>query len=142
MECYALALPWHWAEQSGSDCPPQMPDWVLSGGDLGRANDLASIVMMQLYTDKRSDGARGWWGTQFQPFEIGSELWRLEGQPLNAKAALDAERFIQEALDPLAQQGLFAAQSVSALVVGGKLVVTIDLQSAAGDSLFTRELVI
>jgi phage gp46-like protein len=135
-------MPWHWAEQSGPDCPPVMPDWILSGGDLGRGNDLASIVMTQLFTDKRADGQRGWWGNQFMPFEIGSELWRLQGQPATQKAAIDAERYVQEALDPLAKQGLFETYSVSATLIGNKLSMTVDLQSSQGVSLFTRELVI
>lgn len=142
MICEPSLLPWHWAEQTGTDCPPAMPDWVMVGGDLGRANDLASIITMQLNTDKRSDGLRGWWGNQFQPFEIGSELWKLEGKPLNVQATIDAERYIQEALDPLAQQGLFETYSVTTRIAGSKLVATIEIVSPRGNKLYTRELVI
>lgn len=135
MTCNADLQPWHWAPQSGDLCPATMPDWILSLGDLGRADGQSSVIMTQLLTDLRSGDKRGWWGDEFQPFPIGSELWTLEGKPLNEAAIVDTERFIREALEPLSQQGIFETFTVRAYSVGKTMQADISI-STDGETVF------
>lgn len=123
MTCEPFHGPWHFGPQSG-DCPPQMPDWIISRGDLGQDDELRNAAMIQLLTD-RIDG--GWWGDEFQPFAVGSQLWKLQGRPMNESLVLEAERMAREALEPLAAQGLFDNFAVTGSIRAGRLELTIDL---------------
>jgi phage gp46-like protein len=96
-----------------------LADWLLQNGDVALTNsDLLSSVMLQLFTDRRcsddfipSDGdPRGWWGSYFEPFEIGSRLWQLDRAYFSGKdnILLQARDHTREALQPFIDQGIAA----------------------------------
>lgn len=133
MSCAADIQPWHWAAQSGDDCTSIMPDWILTGGDLGRDNGLNSLIIAQLFTDAMVNNKGGWWGDQFQPFPMGSEVWTLNGAKLNETATVDYERFVRESLEPLIAQGVFQLDHVRAAIVGKTIGVNIQIETSVGE---------
>lgn len=60
-------------------------DWLMAGPSLQAGGDLATAVLISVFTDRTaspddtlSDGStdpRGWWGDQGQDFPIGSKVW-------------------------------------------------------------------
>ena len=71
-----------WVVESGTG------DWSISGGALASGDDLASAVLISLFTDGLAgdddippDGSgdrRGWWGDAGEDIPIGSKLWLLD----------------------------------------------------------------
>lgn len=96
-------------------------DWVLAGPDLAAGQDLATAVLISLFTDRRADGddtipdrsgdPRGWWGDLGRARPLGSKLWLLEREKQTEQVRLRAQDYAQEALDWLVEDGV--AQSVT-----------------------------
>ena len=86
---------------------------IIRPGPLGRIetrDDLETAVLLSLFLDARDDDrapdARGWWaGT------IGSKLWTLYPSKATEATRSDAERFAQDALAWMVDEGV--AQSVT-----------------------------
>jgi phage gp46-like protein len=77
---------------------------TLDGGLSGKERIAVSAALIQLNTDSRYLGERGWWGDEFQPFAIGSRLWRV---PLDRSFPLArVDEMIRQALGPLISQGV------------------------------------
>lgn len=91
-----------WIVQSG------MGDWSIADGQLASGDDLATAVLISLFTDGRandddvppdgSDDRRGWWGDLDQDVPIGSRLWLLDRSRLTNDVANEAKAYIAEAL--------------------------------------------
>ena len=90
-------------------------DWTLApGGDLDTGDDLASAILLSLFTDRQAnaddvipDGTtdrRGWWGDA----EIGSRLWLLDRSKQAEIVRRQARDYIAEALQWLIDDGVVA----------------------------------
>jgi len=137
--CPTYLEPWTWLPDNADDCSGPGGDVAFSGGDLAAGDQLRSIVMMQLLTDARDNGERGWWGNYAMPFPIGSRLWTLRQRPRNAETLIDAERLANEALAYLVTQGLAASFEVSAEFSGKVMNITVTLFSETGSVLATTQ---
>ena len=86
-------------------------DISVSGGDLLGNDDLASSVIMSLFTFRRAndddsipdgtDDRRGWYGDDLADVEgdqIGSRLWLLERAKITSDTVLRVEEYAAEAL--------------------------------------------
>jgi phage gp46-like protein len=122
-DCNKTTGPWHFTEQTG-DCPATPPDWVIINGDLGQVNEVNNAILIQAMTTKTETG---WWGDDFLPFPIGSELNLLQGRPLTDELIVDAERMVRESFEPLVSQGLFDTFTVDGSISDGKLKMAITL---------------
>lgn len=120
-------------------------DWQLSGADLLRGDDLATAVLVSLFTDRLcqaddvipdgTDDRRGWWGDSFEAVAIGSRLWLLERSKLTADVARQAEDYCREALQWLIDDGVVVRLDVSTQVVVaavGRLVISLVLYKTDG----------
>ncbi len=99
-------------------------DWLLSGGDLAAGDDLATAVLISLFTDRvagpddaipdGSDDPRGWWGDVGRELPIGSKIW-LRARSKQTQATLDLVRDDAiEALDWLIRDGVAGSVDVQA----------------------------
>ena len=95
-------------------------DWSLSGGDLETGGDLASAVIISLFTDRVASASdqipvgtqdrRGWWGDlplaggAAEP--IGSRLWLLSREKSTTATLLRARDYVSEALQWLISDGI------------------------------------
>lgn len=83
-------------------------DWSIIGGALASGNDLASAILISLFTDRIADDAdippgggddrRGWWGDAGESVPIGSRLWLLDRSRLTQAVANTAKIYMEEAL--------------------------------------------
>lgn len=138
-DCLPPREPWHWFSQASDDCTTAGGDIAFSGGDLARGNELESAVLMQLLTDKSSNGRGGWWGSYDLPFEPGSHLWLLRERPkINREVLIDAERYVRDALDPLIEQGLAARYEVDVQNVNGVMQITVDMFNDGGERIYSN----
>ena len=71
---------------------------------LRSGSDIASSILIQLGTDKRVNGERGWWGDQFLGFEIGTRLWTNVGSANSSDTLPQIEEAAREGLDPFISQ--------------------------------------
>ncbi|MGN6518666.1 MAG: phage GP46 family protein [Dokdonella sp.] len=95
-------------------------DWQQLGPGLAAGNDLATAVVISLFTDRVADAddvildgsgdPRGWWGDGDVP--IGSRLWQLERSKKTQDTLARAQNFAQEALQWLIDDGVAAAVDV------------------------------
>jgi len=102
-------------------------DWAISGGALASGNDLASAVLISLFTDRRandddvlpdaSPDRRGWWGDLDQDVPIGSRLWLLSRSRLTLDVANTAKGYAAEALKWLLDDQVVARVGVEAFIV-------------------------
>lgn len=134
-KCPPLKQPWHWFPVEANDCTEPSGDIAFANGDLATGDGLKSLILMQLSTDKRRDGQRGWWGDYAMPFEIGSYLWTLQRRSRDADTLLDAERHVRDAIDPLINQGIAADYEVDVAYVARTLHITVTLFDRAGNAL-------
>lgn len=98
-------------------------DWALSGPDLQAGDDLATSVLLSLFTDRRADpddqipdgssDPRGWWGDQGADVPIGSKLWLLDRSKKTEAVRLRAQNYIEDALQWLLGDGVAAAVTVA-----------------------------
>jgi len=112
-----------WIVESGTG------DWSISGGALASGDDLATAVLISLFTDRLAnpddvppDGGtdrRGWWGDEGEDVPIGSRLWLLDRSRLDAKVANLAQIYMQEALQWIIDDQVAAGVKV-ATTIGGK----------------------
>jgi len=89
-------------------------DWSLASGDLGTGDDLATAILLSLFTDRLAtaddtlpdgtDDRRGWWGDR----EIGSRLWLLDRAKETEDTRRKAGDYIAEALQWLIDDGVVA----------------------------------
>lgn len=110
-------------------------DWTISAGALASGDDLASAVLISLFTDRQanpddvipdgSDDRRGWWGDQDQDVPIGSRLWLLDRSRLTQDVANAAQVHINEALKWLINDGVAAGIAVAARISGQSQLDTI-----------------
>jgi phage gp46-like protein len=93
-------------------------DCTLAGSDLQSGSDLATAILLSLFTDRRaepddqlldgSDDRRGWWGdTDDQHF--GSRLWLIERAKRTQETIQRAKGYIEEALQWLIDDGVVAS---------------------------------
>lgn len=90
-------------------------DWSISGPMLANGNDLATSVLISLFTDrvasdddKINDGSkdpRGWWGDDEQN-KIGSRLWMLTREKQSQTTLQKAQDYASEALQWLIDDGV------------------------------------
>lgn len=102
-------------------------DWVLAGPSLASGNDLATAVLISLFTDrlaepsdKLPDGTtdrRGWWGDLDEDVPIGSRLWLLERSKLVPAVASAAKGYAEEALAWLVSDDVAVEVVVSTSIV-------------------------
>lgn len=105
-----IAITWDVANSRG--------DWTVSGGALASGNDLATAVLLSLFTDRLAnpddvipDGGtdpRGWWGDDGEDVLIGSRLWLLDRSKLTEEVASRARDYAAEALQWLQDDGVVA----------------------------------
>ncbi|RJF85048.1 hypothetical protein D3877_11410 [Azospirillum cavernae] len=89
-------------------------DWSLVSGDLDTGDDLATAILLSLFTDRSAtasdsppDGSgdrRGWWGDR----EIGSRLWLLDRAKQTEETRRRAADYVAEALQWLIDDGVVA----------------------------------
>jgi phage gp46-like protein len=107
-------------------------DWALAGADLAAGGDLATAVLISLFTDRRADpddvipdgsnDPRGWWGDTGRDTPIGSRLWLLEREKRTEAVRLRAEDYIGEALQWLLDDGVASSiEVVAQWALGGRL---------------------
>jgi phage gp46-like protein len=97
-------------------------DWALAGADLARDSDLATAVIISLFTDRRADvddvipdgsgDRRGWWADAFRARPIGSKLWLLERAKKTEATRLAALDYVEQALAWLVEDGVAADVAV------------------------------
>ena len=100
-------------------------DWALRGGDLVADDELATAVVLSLFTDRLAGASdelpgatdrRGWWGDAYAPVPgdlIGSRLWLLARAKRTPQTLRLAQTFIEEALQWMLQDGVAVALSVA-----------------------------
>lgn len=92
-------------------------DWQQNGAQLASEDDLATAVVISLFTDREAteddaiaDGTgdpRGWWGDDGQ-YLIGSRLWLLERAKRTQETLALAQSYIEEALQWMIDDGIVA----------------------------------
>ncbi len=90
-------------------------DWATTGQDPPPGGDLASAVLVMLFTDGRAsddfvltDGTtnrRGWWADAYNAEPIGSRLWELERAKRLPDTLLRARDMCLDALGSLVRDG-------------------------------------
>lgn len=104
-------------------------DWSIAGGALASGNDLASAVLISLFTDRIADDAdippdggddrRGWWGDADEDVPIGSRLWLLDRSRLTQAVANTAKIYMEEALQWLLDDQVALSVKVATAIAGG-----------------------
>ncbi|MBR7929385.1 phage GP46 family protein [Burkholderia ambifaria] len=99
-------------------------DWQLVGPVLAMENDLASAVLISLFTDRTAnpddvipdgtDDARGWWGDLGEDRPIGSRLWLLSRAKQTQETLNNAVDYAKEALEWFIDDGVAARIDVFA----------------------------
>jgi phage gp46-like protein len=77
---------------------------------------LEEAVMLSLFTDRRYEGRGGWWGDAMPPIEgvlIGSYLHTLFREKQTEQVRLQAQRYCEQALAWLIEEGYIESFSVS-----------------------------
>lgn len=107
---------------------------LLSSGALESDEDLATAVIVSLFTDRLAepsdklppsqDDRRGWWGdTDLQRLNpgdlIGSRLWLLERHTSDARLPLLARGYILEALQWMVSDGVAASVDAQCFFLNG-----------------------
>jgi phage gp46-like protein len=92
-------------------------DWALRGPSLASGSDLATAILVSLFTDRIAaadddipDGTndpRGWWGDD-RDYPIGSRLWLLGRAKQTTETLSRAQDYIAEALKWLIDDGVVA----------------------------------
>lgn len=93
-------------------------DYAVAGADLAAGGDLATAMLISLFTDRVAgpddippDGTgdpRGWWGDVADGVPIGSRLWLLERAKRTQETLSRAQDYIAEALQWLIDDGVVA----------------------------------
>ena len=101
-------------------------DLVVDAADLKPDESLRTAILISLFTNARAEpdarlptvdvDRRGWWGDTFAEVTgdlIGSHLWLLSRRKLTTRLQAEAERFCEQALFWLVQDGIAAGVTVS-----------------------------
>ncbi|MCM2569698.1 MULTISPECIES: phage GP46 family protein [Achromobacter] len=124
-------------------------DWLLSEGALVTGADLATAMLVSVFTDAMAapddvipDGTgdpRGWWGDQFDPdAPLGSKLWLLQREKQTQTTLNRAYDYLAEALKWLIDDGVVARFDISVEWVRESFLgAQIIAYSPGGDSLHT-----
>lgn len=118
-------------------------DWQLSGADLLSGSDLATAVLISLFTDRQAEASdvlpdntgdrRGWWGDLDEDYRIGSRLWLLSRSKLTQQVANQAKDYCQEALQWMLDDGVAASISITTkIILPSTLVVNTMITKADG----------
>ena len=93
-------------------------DWQMSGPLLATGNDLATAILISLFTDRiaepgdtipdGSNDPRGWWGDSGNTVLIGSRLWLLQRAKQTQETLQRANDYIVEALQWMIDDGVVA----------------------------------
>lgn len=93
-------------------------EWVLDGAALRTGSDLATAILISVFTDRVAnpddeipDGSgdpRGWWGDEGETVPIGSRLWLLERAKQNDDTLQRAHDYLTECLQWLIDDGVVA----------------------------------
>jgi phage gp46-like protein len=97
-------------------------DYALAGASLASEQDLATAVLISIFTDRVANGddtipdntadRRGWWADLGEDVPIGSRLWLLSRSKETAAVLAAAHDYIVEALQWLLDDGVAAAVDV------------------------------
>jgi phage gp46-like protein len=113
-------------------------DWALAEGDLQTGQDLETACLVSLFTDKLAtpdftptDGTtdrRGWWADLYDR-PLGSNLWQLERAKKTRETLGLAQRYAQDALQWLIDDGvatgvLVNTQWLTATMLGIAVAIT------------------
>lgn len=111
-----------WIVQTGTG------DWSISGGALTSGDDLATAVLISLFTDRvadasdilpdGSDDRRGWWGDDGEDVPIGSRLWLLDRSRLTLQVANTARIYMEESLKWLVDDEVASGVKVLTAIAG------------------------
>lgn len=111
-------------------------DWVLNGSQLQAGNDLASAVLISIFSDRRATpddvvayglaDARGWWADTATQ-QLGSRLWLLHRAKQWPETLRRASDYISEGLQWLVDDGVVGSfdittEWVRAGVLGAQVV--------------------
>lgn len=118
-------------------------DWVMLPGDLATGDDLASAVLVSLFTDRLAapdDGPldsagnrRGWWADAYTGDPIGSRLWLLERAKKTDSLLRVAESYVREALQWLLDDAVADAIDVlTEWAPSGRLGIQITIHQPSG----------
>lgn len=121
-------------------------DWAIESGALASGGDLATAVLVSLFTDRRagdddalpdgSDDRRGWWGDLEQDVAIGSRLWLLERSRLTEEVAGAAADYAREALQWLLDDKVASGIRVGAVLAGrSQLNLAVTVTRSNGEKL-------
>lgn len=99
-------------------------DWKMDGADLLTGGDLATAMLVSVFTDAMAapddeipDGTgdpRGWWGDQFAPGKpIGSKLWLLERAKQTQETLNRAYDYLTDCLQWLIDEGVVARFAIN-----------------------------
>jgi phage gp46-like protein len=115
-------------------------DLAIEGGDLSTKDRVAlSAILIQLNTDSRYAGERGWWGDQFNRAPLGSGLWRIGSKGfLDANPQAKVDEMIRTALGPLISQGVLDEIKVRTVRTIEGVTATVDALKG-GASLFKSQ---
>lgn len=123
-------------------------DWILSGPSLASGEDLATALLISLFTDRTAEDSdrlpdastdrRGWWGDIDQDIPIGSRLWLLDRSKLTQAVAVAARGYAVEALAWMLSDGVAAdVQVTSTIVRPAMLRLTVTVLRANGTKVST-----
>lgn len=117
-------------------------DWQESSGVLTSGSDMYTAVIISLFTDglARTDDKyegtdrRGWWGDTGSEMNIGSRLWLLRREKLTREVAMRAERYAEDALQWMKNDGIARdIQATAQIVFPGRLNLVIRYLPPDGD---------
>ncbi|MBI6944196.1 phage GP46 family protein [Pseudomonas putida] len=121
-------------------------DWAISMGALASGSDLASAVLISLFTDRQATAdddlpdttgdRRGWWADVGQAVAIGSRLWLLNREKLTDDVAKKAVIYAKEALAWMIDDGIATAIDVAPTVERNRLDLVVTITRAGGAESF------
>lgn len=121
-------------------------DWIIANGALAAGDDLASAVLISLFTDRQASAddelpdstgdRRGWWADVDQAVAIGSRLWLLNREKLTDDVAKKAVLYAKESLAWLIDDGIASAVNVTATVERNRLDLEVEITRDAVASSF------
>ncbi|HXI23745.1 MAG TPA: phage GP46 family protein [Pyrinomonadaceae bacterium] len=118
-------------------------DWLLAGAQLATGNDLATAVLISIFTDGEAhaddvipDGTtdrRGWWGNAGDDKPLVSRLWLLDRSKLTEEVAARARDYIAESLQWMLDDGVAVGIEIATqIVIPNMLGVQVALKKRDG----------
>ena len=122
------------ANQSGDillqwDNANALGDWQIAAGDLQTGQDLETVCLVSLFTDKLAtpdfvptDGTtdrRGWWADPYNDQPLGSNLWQLERAKKTRDTLGLARTYALDALQWLITDGVASQVDCNTMWLGG-----------------------